>query len=146
MMYKANFGLRTALRILKPIYTFTATDADELYEAAKHFDWDKVVALDQTFSIDSTVYSDDFKHSKFVTYRIKDAIVDWFNDKYEKRPSVRLTNADIMFNVHIAGDQVTISLDSSGESLHKRGYRVEQTEAPIQEALAAGLLNISVWE
>ncbi len=146
MMYKANFCCRTALRILKPIYKFRASDADGLYEAVKHFEWNEVLSLDQTFAIDSTVYSEEFRHSKFVTYRVKDAIADYFNEKYGKRPSIRLTNADIMFNVHISGEEVTLSLDSSGESLHKRGYRVAQTEAPINEVLAAGLIKLSGWK
>lgn len=146
MLYKANFCCRTALRILKPFYSFTAVDADQLYEEVKKFDWEKVLNVNQTFSIDSVVYSEEFRHSKFVTYRVKDAIADFFNEKYGKRPSIRIQNADMMFNVHIAGDKVTISLDSSGESLHKRGYRVGQTEAPINEVLAAGLIKLSGWD
>ncbi len=145
-MYRANFCCRTALRILKPIYKFRASDADELYEAVMKFDWDKVLSPSQTFSIDSTVFSEDFRHSKFVTYRVKDAIADFFNDKYNKRPSIRLTNADVMFDVHISGNEFTLSLDSSGESLHKRGYRVAQTEAPINEVLAAGIIKLSGWD
>ncbi len=145
LMYRANFCCRTALRILKPMYKFKASDADALYDVIKSFEWDKTLTADQTFSIDSTVYSDEFRHSKFVTYKVKDAIVDYFNEKYGKRPSVRLSNADIMLNIHIAGEQVTISQDSSGESLHKRGYRVSQTEAPINEVLAAGLILMTGW-
>lgn len=145
LMYKANFCCRTALRILKPIHTFTASDADELYREAKKFDWEQLLSPEKTFAIDSTVYSDDFRHSKFVTYRVKDAIADFFTEKYGKRPSIRLTNADILLNVHIYQDKVTLSLDSSGESLHKRGYRVMQTEAPINEVLAAGLIMKTGW-
>ncbi|MFI3240594.1 MAG: THUMP domain-containing protein, partial [Bacteroidales bacterium] len=146
LMYRANFCCRTALRILKPIYKFKATDAEALYDVVKGFDWERVFTSEQTFSIDSTVYSDEFRHSKFVTYKVKDAIVDYFNEKYGKRPSVRISNADIMLNIHIAGDQVTISQDSSGEPLHKRGYRVAQTEAPINEVLAAGLIMMTGWK
>lgn len=147
MLYKANLCCRTALRILKPIYKFTATDTDSLYEAVKEYDWGTVLSLDKTFSIDSVVYSDEFTHSRFVTYRVKDAICDWFRDRYgdDKRPGVRLEDADVMINVHIAGDRITLSLDSSGESLHKRGYRVAQTEAPINEVLAAGIILRSGW-
>ena len=145
LMYRANFCCRTALRILKPIHTFTASDADELYRQAKLFDWEQLLSPEKTFAIDSTVYSDDFRHSKFVTYRVKDAIADFFTEKYGKRPSIRLTNADILLNVHIYQDKVTLSLDSSGESLHKRGYRVMQTEAPINEVLAAGLIMKTGW-
>lgn len=147
MLYKANLCCRTALRILKPIYKFTATDTDTLYDAVKEFDWSSVLSIDKTFSIDTVAYSDEFTHSQFVTYRVKDAIVDWFRDRYgsDKRPGVRLQDADVMINVHIAGDRVTLSLDSSGESLHKRGYRVAQTEAPINEVLAAGIILRSGW-
>ena len=146
MLYRANFCLRTALRILKPVFKFEASDADSMYEIARKFEWDKMLSVDQTFAIDSTVNSDDFRHSRFVTYRVKDAIADYFNEKYGKRPSIRIQNADINIDVHIAGNQVTISLDSSGESLHKRGYRVAQTEAPINEVLAAGLLKLAGWK
>lgn len=147
MLYKANLCCRTALRILKPIYKFTAADTDALYDAVKQFDWSTVMSLDKTFAIDSVVNSDEFTHSQFVTYRVKDAIVDWFRDRYgnDKRPGVRLQDADVIINVHIAGESVTLSLDSSGESLHKRGYRVAQTEAPINEVLAAGIILRSGW-
>ncbi len=146
-MYRANLCCRTALRILKPIYKFIAHDTDELYEMAKDFDWETVLSLDKTFAIDSVVNSEDFTHSRFVTYRIKDAIADFFTDKYGegKRPGVRLQDADVIINVHISDNRVTLSLDSSGESLHKRGYRVAQTEAPINEVLAAGILLLSGW-
>ncbi len=147
VLYKANMCCRTALRILKPIYKFTASDPDTLYEMTKEFDWSSILSLDKTFSIDPVVNSDTFTHSRYVTYRVKDAIVDWFKDRYgaDKRPGVRLQDADVMINVHIDGTRVTISLDSSGESLHKRGYRVAQTEAPINEVLAAGILMKAGW-
>jgi putative N6-adenine-specific DNA methylase len=146
-LYKANLCCRTALRILKPFYKFKAYDADKLYDRAKEFDWSTLLDPEKTFSIDTVVFSDEFKHSRFVTYRIKDAIVDWFKDRYGEntRPSVRLTDADVMINVHISGTSVTLSLDSSGESLHKRGYRKAQTEAPINEVLAAGIIMLSGW-
>ena len=146
ILYKANFCCRTALRILKPIYKFIAGDADELYEAVKVFDWEPVLKLDQTFSIDSTVFSEEFRNSRFVTYRVKDAIADFFNERYGKRPSIRLNNPDVQFNVHIAGKEITLSLDSSGAPLYKRGYRVAQTEAPINEVLAAGILKLAGWD
>jgi putative N6-adenine-specific DNA methylase len=147
-LYKANLCCRTALRILKPFYKFTAYDADKLYDRAKEFDWSTLLDPSKTFAIDTVVFSDEFKHSRFVTYRIKDAIVDWFKDRYGEntRPSVRLTDADVMINVHISGTSVTLSLDSSGESLHKRGYRKAQTEAPINEVLAAGIIMLSGWK
>ena len=147
VLYRANLCCRTALRILKPIYKFIATDADSLYDMVKEFDWTQILTLDKTFSIDSVVNSNEFTHSRFVTYRVKDAIVDFFKDKFgpDKRPGVRLQDADVVINVHISGDRVTLSLDSSGESLHKRGYRVAQTEAPINEVLAAGIILKSGW-
>ena len=145
-MYRANFCCRTALRILKPIYKFNANNVDELYEEAKKFEWEKILSAKKTFSIDSTVFSDEFRHSKFVTYRVKDAIADYFSEKYDERPSIRLSNPDITLDVHISGNEVTLSLDSSGESLHKRGYRVAQTEAPINEVLAAGIIKLSGWD
>lgn len=142
MLYKANMCCRTALRILKPIYKFIAHDPDELYEMIKSYDWSSVMSLDKTFSIDTVSNSEEFTHSRYVTYRVKDGIVDWFRDRLgpDSRPRVRLQDADVRINVHIQGERVTVSLDSSGESLHKRGYRVAQTEAPINEVLAAGIL------
>ncbi len=147
MLYRANMCCRTALRILKPIYKFIAHDPDSLYECIKEYDWTTVLSLDKTFSIDTVTNSDEFTHSRYVTYRVKDGIVDFFKDKLgpDCRPKVRLQDADVMINVHIAGERVTVSLDSSGESLHKRGYRVAQTEAPINEVLAAGIILQSGW-
>ncbi|MCM1292057.1 MAG: THUMP domain-containing protein [Bacteroides sp.] len=147
MLYKANFCCRTALRILKPIYKFKASDPDQLYSMIKEFDWNTVISLDKTFAIDTVANSDEFTHSRYVTYRVKDGIVDWFKDRFgpESRPRVRLQDADVLINVHINGENVTVSLDSSGESLHKRGYRVAQTEAPINEVLAAGIILKSGW-
>ena len=110
-LYRANICCHTALRILKPIYKFHASDADELYNAVKDFGWDQYMNTSQTFSIDSTVFSENFRHSRFVTYRVKDAIADFFNEKYGKRPSIRLNNADLVFDVHISGSEITLSLD-----------------------------------
>lgn len=145
MLYKANLCLRTALRVLKPIAKFSASDPDELYDFVRDFEWDRFLTPDQTFAIDSTVNSAEFPHSKFVTYRVKDGIADYFNDKYQRRPSIRLIGADMQLNVHISDSRVTISLDSSGEPLNKRGYRVAQTEAPINEVLAAGIIMKTGW-
>ena len=147
MLYRANMSSRTALRILKPIYKFTASDPDQLYDRIKEFDWTTVISLDKTFCIDTVVNSEEFTHSRYVTYRVKDGIVDFFRDRFgaECRPKVRLTDADVMINIHISGQRCTVSLDSSGESLHKRGYRVGQTEAPINEVLAAGIILKSGW-
>lgn len=143
MLYKANLCCRTALRILKPFYTFRAADPDTLYEQVKTYDWSTLLTPDKTFAIDTVVNGEEFTHSRFVTYRVKDAIADWFNDRYDRRPGVRLTDADVLINVHILGTEVTLSLDSSGESLHKRGWRQDTTEAPINEVLAAGIILMS---
>lgn len=145
-LYRANLCLRTALRILKPFYTFRADNPEVLYERLKEFDWSTIMNVDSTFAIDMVMNSNTFSHSRFATYRVKDAIADWFRDRYDSRPSVRLTDADLMINVHIDGDNVTLSLDSSGESLHKRGWRVATTEAPINEVLAAGILLIAGYD
>lgn len=146
LLYKANLQLRTASRILKPILTFKAGNPDEVYENIKKINWSDYMTVNTTFAIDATVYSDEFLHSKFVTYRVKDAIVDWFKERTDNRPSVRLDNPALMFNIHISQKQCTLSLDSSGESLHKRGYRITQNEAPLNEALAAGMLLLAGWE
>lgn len=145
-LYLANLKCRTALKVLKPIYDFEASDPEQVYHKLRHLDWGTYLTVDKTFSIQSVVYSDSFNHSKFVSYKVKDAIVDFFNKETGKRPSVSHSNPDILFNIHIAGNQCTLSLDSSGESLHKRGWRVEQTEAPINEVLAAGLLMMTGWK
>lgn len=146
MLYTANFCLRTASRILVPIATFKAKHTDDIYEQAKQIDWAQYMNTSMSFAIDATVYSDLFRHSQFVTYRVKDAVVDWWMEHSGVRPNVQLTHPDIYLNVHIGGDTVTISLDSSGESLHKRGYRVANTQAPINEALAAGMLLLAGWK
>lgn len=146
LLYLANFFLRTASRVLVPILTFKAKDADEVYANVKAVDWSKYMTLQTGFQIDATVYSETFRHSRYVTYRVKDAIVDWWNEREGKRPNVKLSDPDLFLNVHIANETVTLSLDSSGESLHKRGYRVANTEAPINEALAAGMLLMAGWK
>ena len=145
MLYTANMCLRTASRVLVPILSFKAQKADDIYEQVKALDWSQYMTVKTTFQIDATVYSDYFRHSQFVTYRVKDAIVDYWMEHENQRPSVKLEGADLYLNVHIAGDRVTLSLDSSGESLHKRGYRVANTQAPINEALAAGMLLLAGW-
>lgn len=146
MLYRANFACRTAVRVLKPFLKLHSSSADDLYEQLKGFDWEQLMTVKTTFAIDATVYSEDFNNSRFVTYRVKDAIADYFNDKYDKRPSIRLTNPDIRLDVHIAGREVTLSLDSSGDPLFKRGWRVAQTDAPINEVLAAGIILLSGWD
>ena len=145
MLYKANFCLRTAIRILKPIKHFKAQTADEVYDNVKAINWEEYLDAEKSFAVDAVVFSNEFRHSKFVAYKVKDAIVDYFRDKTGERPSVRLNNPDVLLNIHIAEDRCTLSLDSSGESLHRRGYRQEAVEAPLNEVLAAGMILMTGW-
>ena len=146
MMYKANFHLRTAIRILKPILHFNAKDADEIYDIVKkRIKWEDYMTVNTSFAVDSVVYSDEFRHSKFVAYRVKDAIADYFREREGKRPNVQVANPDITLHIHIAQERCTLSLDSSGESLHRRGYRQEAVEAPLNEVLAAGMILQTGW-
>lgn len=146
MMYKANFCLRTAIRILKPIKQFNAKNADEVYEQIKAIAWEEILDVNKTFAVDAVVFSEEFRHSKFVAYKVKDAIVDYFRDLNGKRPSVRINRPDVLLNIHIAQTTCTLSLDSSGESLHRRGYRQEAVEAPLNEVLAAGMILMTGWK
>ena len=146
LMYRANFQLRTAIRILKPIKHFKANSADDVYDAVKAIDWSLYLDLKKSFSVDSVVFSEEFKHSKFVSYKVKDAIVDQFREKMGQRPNISVSNPDIRLNMHIAEYQCTLSLDSSGESLHRRGYRQEAVEAPLNEVLAAGMILMTGWK
>ena len=145
MMYRANFCLRTAIRILKPIKKFTAKSADDVYNEVKAIPWAQYMDVTNSIAVDAVVYSEVFRHSMFVAYKVKDAIVDYFKESCGTRPSVKLSNPDFTINIHIAEDQCTLSLDSSGESLHRRGYRQEQVEAPLNEVLAAGMILMTGW-
>ena len=145
LLYRSNFCLRTAIRVLKPIKHFRATSADEVYEAVKAIDWTQYLTNETTFAVDSVVYSTEFRHSKFVAYKVKDAIVDQFREKTGGRPNIRVSNPDLQLNMHIAEYDCTLSLDSSGESLHRRGYRQEAVEAPLNEVLAAGIILMTGW-
>lgn len=146
MMYRANFCLRTAVRVLKPISHFRARNADDVYKAVKEIEWKDILDLDTSFVVDTTVYSTEFRNSKFVAYKVKDAIVDYFMEREGKRPNISVANPDLRLNIHIAEDNCTLSLDSSGESLHLRGYRTATVEAPINEVLAAALIKMSGWK
>ena len=153
LLYRANLCLRTASRVLVPdaqgqlkLKNNKLKPEDWLYETVKAVDWSQFMTEDTTFAIDATVYSETFRNSRFVTYRVKDAVADYWNERAGKRPNVKVTDPDLYINVHIAAERVTVSLDSSGESLHKRGYRVANTEAPINEALAAGMLLLAGWK
>lgn len=145
-MYKANLSLRTALKILKPIYHFRAFNEQSLYKGIQGVDWSKYLNANQTFVIDTTIHSDNFKHSQFVSQKAKDAIVDQFREKFGQRPSVEKDFPDLRINIHIDRDQCSVALDTSGASLHQRGYRTATNIAPINEVLAAGMLLLSGWD
>ena len=146
LLYKANFHCRTALRILKPIAVFKAQNPDDVYNHIKELNWSEYLPEKKTFAVDTVVYSEIFTHSKFVAYRVKDAIVDYFTEQDKQRPSVRINNPDLQLHLHISHNECTLALDSSGESLHKRGYRVESGEAPLSEILAAGMILKTGWK
>jgi len=144
-MYKANLNLRTCLRILKPIQTFQAHNEKELYNNILKINWTKYLDIDKTFSTHATTKSDVFNHSKYASLVMKDGIADFFRNKFGKRPNVDPSNPDITINLHINKHTCTVSLDSSGESLHKRGYKLDTIIAPMNEVLAAGLVLLSGW-
>ena len=146
MMYRANFQLHTAIRILKPIKHFKARSAEDVYDEVKKIDWSQYITKGKTFVVDSVVYSDEFRNSKFVSYKVKDAIVDQFRETTGDRPNISISNPDIRLHIHIAEDKATLCLDSSGESLHRRGYRQETVEAPLNEVLAAGMILMTGWK
>ncbi len=145
LMYKANFHLRTALKILKPIAEFEVAKRDELYDRAKKIPWTNYLALGKSFALDSTVQSEMFVNTMYASLKVKDAIVDHFREATGKRPSVNPEDPDIRINVYLMGNHCILSLDSSGESLHKRGYRVGQGDAPVNEVLAAGMIMLTGW-
>ncbi|OUU20912.1 MAG: RNA methyltransferase [Flavobacteriaceae bacterium TMED48] len=145
-LYKANLCLRTALKILKPIHTARVQDEDALYQLFYDFPWEDFLDVDSKFVIDSVVHGTLFTHSKFASQKAKDGLVDQFRDRYSERPSVDLNRPDLRINLHIQEDFCTISLDSSGASLHHRGYRTTTNIAPLNEVLAAGLIQLSGWK
>lgn len=146
MIYKSNYYLRTALRILKEIEFFQFKDTDQFYLKCKNIEWKNFIDPNQTFVIKSTVSdSNDFRNSMFASLKVKDAIADYFREKTGKRPNVDTTDADLIVDVHILKNSCTLSIDSSGESLHKRGYRIKQGEAPLNEILAAGMILLTGW-
>ncbi|MFP9117241.1 class I SAM-dependent RNA methyltransferase [Flavobacterium sp. RNTU_13] len=145
-MYKANLALRTALKILKPIHSFRAWNDRALYSGIQSIDWSKYLTVNQTFVVDVTLSGEQFTHSQFVALKTKDAIVDQFRDKYGKRPDIDKLHPDLRINIHIFNDQCSVALDTSGNSLHHRGYRSATNIAPINEVLAAGMLLLSGWD
>jgi putative N6-adenine-specific DNA methylase len=145
-MYKANLCLRTALKVLVPLFSFHADNEHELYDNIKKFEWEKLLDADDTLAINATVNSEIFNHSLYVSQKTKDAICDRFVDKFSVRPDVDLDKPTIRIYVHIFKNFVNVSLDSSGDSLFKRGYRVDIDTAPMKEVLAAGMVLLSNWQ
>ena len=146
LMYKINYRVRTALRVLVPIFEFSARDEQILYKRALALPWERYIKKNFTFAIDSTVTSDVYTHSKYVALKTKDAIADRFREKYGHRPNVDVDRPDVQFNIYVSDTNFSISLDSSGDSLHKRGYRDNRHPAPLNEVMAAGLIYLSGWD
>jgi len=146
LMYKANQWSRTALRILKPLKSFTLVNEEDLYTELRQIPWEDYMDVHKTLAMDAVVNDSLFTHSHFVALRAKDAVVDYFRDKFGRRPSVNTENPDLRINIHLQNNICDISLDSSGTSLHKRGYRQIVGEAPMSEVLAAGLILLSGWD
>ncbi len=146
LLYTCNYMCRTALRFIVPIAVFTAKDENELYSRVKRISWENIMKLNQTFAVDGITSSSNLKHSKYIALKSKDAIVDRFREKTGKRPSVDTDNPKIRINIRMHQNQCTVSLDSSGDSLHLRGYRVRSSPAPLNEVLAAGIIGLSGWD
>jgi len=145
-MYKANLGLRTAIKILKPIKSFKIANEQDLYDQIYKMPWEEYLEKNGSLAVDATVHSEKFTHSQYISLKTKDAIVDRFRDQQGERPNVDLRFPDLKINIHIDRQMCTVSLDSSGESLHKRGYKTATNIAPINEVLAAGLIMLSSWD
>lgn len=146
VLYKSNLHLRTAIRVLVPILKFKANSERELYKGVQTINWEKYLNTNKTFAIDGTTSGEIFTHSKYAALLMKDAIVDKFRDKFDERPSIDTENPDLRINLHINHNNVTISLDSSGSNLGKRGYKLRQVFAPLSEVLASGIILLSGWD
>src|SRR5690554_3382961 len=144
-MYKANLCCRTAIKILKPINAFNIFTEEDLYKKIYEMPWEQYMSVNGTLAVNATVFSDVFTHSQYIALKTKDAIVDRFRDREGVRPNVDLDHPSLRINIHIDRNICTVSLDSSGESLHKRGYKVESSLAPLNEVLAAGMLMLADW-
>ena len=144
-LYKINYTSRLLSRVLAPLISFSCRTTNYLYQRAKKIHWEDFFSLEKTFAISASVANSKITNSLYASQCLKDSIVDYFRDKYGKRPNVEVVNPDVRFNLHIDKDLAVISLDTSGESLHKRGYRLLAGEAPMQETLAAAIIRISKW-
>ena len=146
-MYKSNISLRTALKIIKPIKEFKFKDIDEYYKKIYEIKWEDYLDFNSSFLINSVVFNSKiFNNSKFTSLKAKDAIVDRFRNKFKNRPSINSFNPELKIEIHVNRNFCTISLDSSGESLHKRGYKKYNSAAPLNEVLAAGIILMSAWD
>lgn len=145
LLYQANLSLRTCLRILQPLFNFTAKNPEQLYKNVKEYNWNSFITPKDTIAIDGVVNSELFTHSKYAALKVKDAIVDQIRDKTGNRPNVELKNPTYRLNLHIEQNNCSILLDSSGDSLHKRGYRINGGAAPLNEVLAAGMIMLTGW-
>jgi putative N6-adenine-specific DNA methylase len=146
-LYQSNYLCRTALRVLLPIQTFKVRNQEELYSEINRIDWTKYMKHTDTLAIDSVANANDaFTNTMFVSMKVKDAIADQFRTKFGARPSVDTDNPTLRVNIHIFKQDCTVSLDSSGSSLHKRGYRLDSNKAPLNEVLGAGLVLLSGWD
>ena len=145
-LYRANLELRTAIRILVPMYSFVADDENIYYDKIREIDWSQHMKVSDTLAIDATTFGEYFTHSKYIALKTKDAIVDQFRDNTGRRPNVNVVSPTMRLNIHIMGNEVNVLMDSSGDPLFKRGYRVERMDAPLNEVLAAGMILLSDWE
>lgn len=145
LMYKANLCLRTALRILVDVKEFPARNEHQLYNRVQEVDWSQYMDIIDTFAVDAVTFGEVFRHSKFASLKVKDAIADQFRKKTRRRPSVNIDRPNVQVHLHVSDNICSLSLDSSGDSLHKRGYRQSQNTAPMSEVLAAGMLMIAGW-
>ncbi len=145
LLYRANYELRSALRILIPIHSFTVFDERQLYEGVREINWAVYMNVSDTLAVDAVAQGEVFRHSQYIALLTKDAIVDQFRDRYNRRPNVSTIGPTLRINVHVLGNQVDISLDASGDSLHRRNYRRDTVEAPLNEVLAAGMVLLSGW-
>lgn len=146
MLYRANYHLRTALRVLKPIRAFPTRNEEDIYKGIRDMVWERIMTAESTLAVDTVLVSLRYKHSGYISQKVKDGIVDRFRDRTGKRPSVNPKDPDVRIHVHLGDTHCNVSLDSSGESLHKRGYRTQPYVAPLNEVLAAGLIKLSGWE
>lgn len=146
LLYRANYELRTALRILVPIHSFSASNERGFYNAVREINWLDFMGVNDTLAVDAVAVGEVFRHSQYLSLLTKDAIVDQFRDQKGRRPNVNISSPTLRINVHVQGTHADISLDASGDSLHRRNYRHDTVEAPLNEVLAAGMMLLSGWK